>query len=269
MRLDWGTIALQTANLAVLLFLLHRFLYRPALRMIDARKAEVQDQYEKAKAADKKAKAHLAEVEAEKAGLAALRETALKDAAVQAQEAAKVRSAKAEREAQELLDGARKTIALERQRVLEEARTIALDLSIEFARHLVAELPAPVNVGEWIDPFRSGTWIERIEEYLNALPERELDSLVRQLAEGRALTVVTASPLAPAAAEAWGKRLRQSLGDTVTILFSVDRKLIAGAELHFPSAVLRFSWQSAMTSLQAEAAAGGRTCARAAGGGCE
>ena len=34
MRFDWWTLALQTVNFAVLVWLLHRFLYRPVLRMI-------------------------------------------------------------------------------------------------------------------------------------------------------------------------------------------------------------------------------------------
>jgi F-type H+-transporting ATPase subunit b len=41
MALDGWTIALQTVNFAILVWLLHRFLYRPVLRVIDARKAEV------------------------------------------------------------------------------------------------------------------------------------------------------------------------------------------------------------------------------------
>ena len=41
MHLDWWTIALQTINFAILVWLLHRFLYKPVLRMIDARKAEI------------------------------------------------------------------------------------------------------------------------------------------------------------------------------------------------------------------------------------
>ncbi|MFY9876825.1 MAG: ATPase, partial [Rhodomicrobium sp.] len=65
MHLDWWTIALQTINFAILVWLLNRFLYKPVLRVIDARKAEVHRQYDDAQAVEDKAKAHLAAIEAE------------------------------------------------------------------------------------------------------------------------------------------------------------------------------------------------------------
>ena len=110
-HLDWWTIALQTINFAILVWLLNRFLYRPVLRVIDTRKAEVRRQYDDAKAVEDKAKAHLAAIEAERAGISAERETLLRTAAAAAEEAAEARRSRAEREAQVLLDGARKTLA--------------------------------------------------------------------------------------------------------------------------------------------------------------
>ena len=40
MHFDWWTLALQTINFAILAWLLHRFLYKRVLRVIDARRAE-------------------------------------------------------------------------------------------------------------------------------------------------------------------------------------------------------------------------------------
>jgi F-type H+-transporting ATPase subunit b len=251
LNLDWWTIALQTVNFAVLVFVLHRFLYKPVLRMIDARRSEIDRQYNDAKAAEDKAKAHLADVQAERAGIAAEREAALKAAAAQAQEAAKARGAKAEVEAQALLDGARKTLAAERERALEEARQAALDLGAAFGLRLLAEVPTQ---------FQAEGWIDRIEQYLNALSKPELDELAGQLVDGGSLTVVTAVPLPPAMRETWLTRLHHILGGSSTIAFHVNLDLIAGAELHFPAAVLRFSWQSALASLRSEA--GGHANAR-------
>jgi len=96
MHLDWWTIGLQTINFGILVWLLHRFLYKPVLTMIDARKAEVRWQLDAAKDVEAKAKAELAAVEAGRAGIAAEREAALKAAAAQAQEMAEARRAQAE-----------------------------------------------------------------------------------------------------------------------------------------------------------------------------
>ena len=120
---------------------------------------------------------------------------------------------------------------------------MAVDLGADFARRLLAEVPVQL---------RAEAWIERIEQHLKALPEPELDALTRQLADGGSLTVVTASPLPPAMIETWRERLHRPLGDGVSVAFEVNPELIAGAELHFPTAVLRFSWQSALEAARSE-----------------
>ena len=243
MHLDWWTVALQTINFAVLVFLLRYFLYKPVLHLIDARKAEVQRQYDDAKAAEEKAKAHLAAVEAERAGIDAERETLLKSAAVAAEKAAEARRELAERDAQVLIEGTRKTLATEREQALDEARRAALDLGSEFARRLLAEVPAQ---------FRAEAWMEGVEQSLNGLSKPELEALSSQLKDGGILIVATASPLSPATADALRNRLSRLLGKGVAIDFQVNPELIGGAELHFPAAVLRCSWQSALATLRSE-----------------
>jgi len=243
MHLDWWTIALQTANFAVLVWLLRRFLYAPVLRMIDARKAEIERQYERARAAEDEAKARLAVIETEQAGIAGEREAALKSTAAQAQEMADARRARAEREAQALLDAARQTIAAERDQALREARRVALDLGAEFAQRLLAEVPMQL---------RAEAWLERIEQYFAALPTPEREALAHQLGEAAPLVVVTAVALPGATTETWRGRLRRVLGDAIAIAFEIDPALIAGAELHFPTAILRFSWRTALATLRSE-----------------
>ena len=243
MRFDWWTLALQTVNFAVLVWLLHRFLYKPVLRTIDARRAEIDRQEAEARAAKLELERRIAAIAAERAGIAAEREAALKAAAARAEESAATRRTQAEREAAELLEGARKTLAAERERALAETRRVALDLGAEFARRLLAEVPMQL---------RAEAWLQRIEQYLAKLPKPELGALVQQCADGASLTVVTSSSLSAATMESWRSRLSGPLGDGIEVKFDVDPGLIAGAELHFPSAVLRFSWQNALTVLRSE-----------------
>jgi F-type H+-transporting ATPase subunit b len=99
---------------------------------------------------------------------------------------------------------------------------------------------------------RAEAWLARIEEYLAALPQTKRDALTQQLVDGAQLTVITASALPAETAEAWRARLQRTLGDRISIGFGTDRHLVAGAELYFPSAVLRFSWQSALAAMRAE-----------------
>lgn len=243
MQFDWWTLALQTVNFAVLVWLLHRFLYKPVLRTVDARRAEIEAQYADAHAADSKAKAELAAIEAERTGIAAERLAALKAAAVEAEDQIKARQAQAEHEAAALLEDTRKTLATEREKALAEARRVALDFGAEVARRLLAEVPMQL---------RAEAWLERIEQHLAALPIAELKALGQQFVDGATLTVVTASALPPEMVDAWRTRLRRCLGDGVVMAFDVNPDLVAGAELHFPSAILRFSWQSALATVRSE-----------------
>ena len=248
MRFDWSTFALQTVNFAILVWLLHRFLYRPVLRLLDDRRAEIDKQFADARTAETKAKDELAAVEAERIGIAAERTAALEQASAQAAEIAATRRTQAEREAAGLLDTARKALAAERGQALAEAKRAALDLGTDIAGRLLAEVPVKL---------RAEAWFARIEEYLAALPQTEKDALAQQLVNGAQLTVVTASALPAETANAWRTRLNRTLGDRTTIGFDTDPHLVAGAELHFPNAILRFSWQSALAAMRAEIAGNG------------
>jgi F-type H+-transporting ATPase subunit b len=243
MHLDGWTIGLQTVNFAILVWLLHRFLYKPVLAVIDARKAEVRRQFDAAKEVEEKAKARLAALDAERAGIAAEREAALTAAAKQAQEMAEARRVQAGRDAQALVDATRKTLVKERELALDEARRLALDLGADFAQRLLAEVPMQ---------YRAEAWIERIEQHLNALSQPERDALMRQLADGQPLAVVTACALPQATIDRWRDRLRRLLGVSGGMTFEVDPDLIAGVELHFPTAILRFSWQSTLAMARNE-----------------
>jgi hypothetical protein len=83
MHFDWSTLALQTVNFAVLVWLLHRFLYRPVLRMVDARRAEIEKQYDSARATEAQARERLAAIEGERAGIANERAAVCHGAAIE------------------------------------------------------------------------------------------------------------------------------------------------------------------------------------------
>jgi F-type H+-transporting ATPase subunit b len=242
MHPDWWTIGLQTVNFGILVWLLQRLLYKPVLAMIDARTTEVRRQFDAAREAGDKARAQAASVEAARAAIATEREAVMKAAVSQAQGLVEARRAQAERDAEALAAATRKALAAEREQALDEARRLALDLGADLAQRLLAEMPMQ---------YRAEAWIERIERHLQECPPAERDALVRQLADGQALQVVTAGALPPATTEHWKQRLRTALGAT-QVSFTVDPRLIAGAELHFPTAILRFSWQGALSAARAE-----------------
>jgi F0F1-type ATP synthase delta subunit len=64
--------------------------------------------------------------------------------------------------------------------------------------------------------------------------------------------VTTAFPLDPDTKSKWRITLAKHLGVSAPITFTVDKDLIAGVELKFQLAVLRFSWRQALAEAEQE-----------------
>jgi F-type H+-transporting ATPase subunit b len=242
MQIDWWTLGLQAVNFAVLVWLLHRFLYKPVLRIVDARQAAIEKRFDEAKAAHDQAAAELADVQAQRTHIGEERKKALQSAAEEAEERADARLERADAQAESLIADARKRIEAERQQVLAESREAALELSGRITRNVLEQLPGDL---------RTAAWIDRIEQYLDGLPQEQAGELTATLAGGAPLRVVTADPLPDQVAEDWRGRLQRRLG-SAPVEFAVDPELLAGAELHFPVAILHFSVRNALDTLRAE-----------------
>lgn len=245
MRIDWTTLALQLINFAILVWLLQRFLYRPVLELIDARRQAGDSRYAEAQHMAETAKRQLADIETQRAGIAVDRAAALADAREQARQLVDARRAEGEREAKAVLDETRRMLARERQSLLAQARHTALDLAVEMARRVLAEIP---------ESLRIEGWLERIDQHLRSLPAAERAELAGELTGGVALRVVSAWPVSSAVGERWRARLRETLGSNTIVTFETNTGLIAGAQLCFPHSTLSFSVESAVDALREEAA---------------
>jgi F-type H+-transporting ATPase subunit b len=250
MRLDWTTLALQLVNFAILVWLLRRFLYRPVLRVLDARRQAAEKRYAEAQRTAEQAKQQLAQLATERAAVATERVAAMGAAREQARQFAESRRAEAERDAKALLDEARERLGREREELLAEARRTALDLAAGMTRRVLAQIPEAVL---------TESWLARIDQQLRSLAAAERAELVGELAIGVPLQVVSALPLAAQAEERWRARLRDSLGADVAISFETRAALIGGAELRFPHATLGYSVEGAVHALQEEAARHGES----------
>lgn len=240
MHFDWWTLALQTVNFAILVWLLQRFLYKPVLRLIDARRDEIGHQYAAADVAKQAAESERQAAATDRLGIADERDAVLRTAAAQAEQVAATRRKQAEAEAAGLIAETRHSLAEEHGAARTELRRQALDLGLAVARRLLDEIPPGL---------RAEAWLERIEQHLAGLtPEARAE--LRDGVHG-GLTVITASALPDEVRQDWQRRLRQAFGNHLEIGFATDPTLIAGADLHFANAILRFSWQDALATIQA------------------
>lgn len=234
MHINWWTLALQTINVLVLVWLLSRFLYKPIVAAVAQRQA----------AAD----ALLADAEAARVAATA-QETALK--ASNAAFAADIDRRRAEAQASAEADRARlldrtnqeianlhkqaeSAAAEERTRIGAALELQAAKLAGHMAEKLLDRLPAEVTTEAM---FR--TLVDRLTT-LSAADRRRLAS---------PLEVVTPKPLGD-----WdGARYAQALADALPGLaaprFVVDPALIAGFELRNAEMVLRNSWRADLDTL--------------------
>jgi F-type H+-transporting ATPase subunit b len=243
MQFDLWTLVLQTVNFAILVWLLHRFLYKPVLAAIDARRSAISKQYSDIEHAKASVEAERTKVQDELQKIAAERNEALKSAAAEAEANAAARRDKAETEAAKLMNEARKKLAHERDEAMSAAKKHALDLGIEIAERLLDEIPADL---------RAEAWLERIEQHVGELGQNERNEIQKSLARSNTLKVVTAAALPRKAMTEWRKRIAKALGADCDIAFVADPVLIAGAELHFETAVLRYSWRSVLDVARSE-----------------
>jgi len=239
MQFDWWTLGLQTVNVLILIWLLRRFLFKPVLGLIRDRRQEVERAFQEAGLEGKKAKEAESRLESQQRELAQQAEGILEESHVRARETYDDTLEKARSEAKQLLETARRRIEDERRDALIELRDKTFDLSVELARRLLGELD-PDTVSQ--------AFMASMEKYLGSLPDDELSELRRQLAEGAQPLVVTASPLDPAERQRWLDMLAGILGSKTQIRFEADDALIAGAELHFRHAVMRFSWRDKLVA---------------------
>lgn len=258
---DLSTLLLQTVNFLVLVWLLHRFLYRPVLAAIDRRREENARVTAEAGRLREEAEALRSSLEEERRGLAAERARLLEQARAEAA-AERQRLLEAGRQAAEAAAReARARLVCERGDAEAALRREAARLAVELARRLLEAAASPNLLAGFID---------RACAALRAMPPAERATMADSA--GRLpVRLVAASPLDADQRERCRQLLASLTGVEPQLELAVDPELIAGIELHLPHAVLRHNWRDtlheALAGLTAEAApeSGERGIARHAG----
>ena len=244
MHFDPWTLALQAANFLALVWLLHRFLYRPVLGIIAARKAATDKLIADARAEKAAAEELRQSLEGQRAAIAQERDAALKAAREAADAESKAVLAKARADADALGSEAKATFERERAQI---ARTVGRDaarLSVSIVRRLLQEAPAAA-VQEVL--------LDLVCDDVRSLPADSRKQIAaRAAADKLALVVVTATALDKRTADRIGASLSEALGAPATPTFRVDKALIAGVEVHFPFTILRRSWSEDLKRIEAE-----------------
>lgn len=238
MHVDWWTLALQTVNVLILVWLLQRFLYRPVMRAIAARQ-EAADKLIAGATAEKEAAA--AEVAALKAksdafaASAALREQQMR-AEVEGERARLLAQANAEAAA--AVERADAAAAAGRARMAAELQARAGVLAGRMAETLLRRLPAPTA---------TEAMFQALLDRLRQLDDDER----RRLARDAPLRAITALPLDDAQRARFGAALAAALSLSAPPEFACEPDLIAGFELRGSHMLVRNSWRADLDELLA------------------
>ncbi|HEV7199716.1 MAG TPA: F0F1 ATP synthase subunit B [Candidatus Limnocylindria bacterium] len=143
---DVWKLAFQIVNFLVLLYLLNRFLFKPALRRIDERQGKLSQGLEDAAAAARDRELARAEREAALAEARQESDALVQRAAKTAEATSAEILAEARASAEQLLTRARDEIAAEKEKALTEIRGEVASLALDAAGKLVgSEMDSPTQ----------------------------------------------------------------------------------------------------------------------------
>lgn len=244
MSFSWTTFALQAVNFLVLVWLLKRFLFKPVGAIVARRKEEISRALAEAAAARQSAEQARKDFESRESEIEAQRQAIIDQARAQlADDHAKmIEAARAEME--QLKSAALKHLDEERDSAAREVFDRSVQIAILLAQRLLQQFAGP-RAEELL--------LDRVLDHLDHLAAAERAALLGQFGQdGGQLIVTTAYPLASEGESKWRAALGERLGGRPQIAFAIDQDLIAGAELKFPHAILRFSWRDSLADAQRE-----------------
>jgi F-type H+-transporting ATPase subunit b len=237
MTVDWWTLGFQVVNVAVLVWLLRHFFWRPVAAMIAQRRDATVTALADAKAAQDKAAAALAEVATTRAGFAAEHDAVLASAHTEAQAAGKAAQAASAKASAAQAEAAQAHAAAERAADEAAWTDRASALAVAIAGRLAARLQGPAVTAAFLD------WLETGIQAMPA-PARKAAA-----ADDGGIETVSARPLAQAEQERARSLVAAAFGTGPRLTFRTDPALIAGIELHGPHFALTNSWQADLAAI--------------------
>jgi len=240
MHIDWWTLALQTINLLVLVWILSRFLFRPIADIVSQRQAAADDLLQKAGAERARAEDAENKAEAERQAMQKARGDVLLKAEKEAEASKAQILEQARDEADKLRASAKAEVAKLREAQEASMGREASLLAVQIAAKLFDRLP---------DAARIDGFVDGLAEAAAKLPERTRAEIG---GGGEPVEVTAPRALSESELTACKAALAKALGRDVEIKVMVDPALIAGLEISAPHASVRNSFRADLDHIAAE-----------------
>jgi F-type H+-transporting ATPase subunit b len=243
MRIDWWTLALQTVNVLVLIWLLARFFFRPVMDIVVKRQEEAKKLLADAARARQEATDLRADADRARPQIAAERERLIAEARIAGHSEEQNLLAQTSKKIAQLHDEAEAAIAREQAAAEEAVIDHATELSVEIAQRLLERLPHREVLHAFID--------ETCREVRALAPETR-ESLASAARTGHPVEVVTAQPLADEEAQYVRGAVREALGVELPLMFRCDPTIVRGIELRAQNTIVRNSWRADLDLIRQE-----------------
>lgn len=251
MSIDWWTVALQIVNFVVLVWLLKRFLYAPALRVIENRRRREEEALAAARRMQEEAEARQRELEERLVALAREREQMRQKLREENERERERVLAEARAEARRFLEEAERRLKQEREETLRTLRAELAGLAVTLAGRLLEPLRGPA-----LDE----AFFHRLLGHLAALPEERRAELREALAaDAGTPELASASPPDAARSAIFREELARILPDGTAPRLVTAPELGAGVELRMPHLRMEFSLRRALAEAREELAGAAAT----------
>jgi F-type H+-transporting ATPase subunit b len=241
MQIDWWTLALQTVNVLVLIWLLARFLFRPVAEIVARRQEQANKLLTDAATIRQQTNEARADLEQARASFVAEREMRVADARKAAEIERTMVLARASEEIAKLRAEAGAAISRDRAAMEKMLIDRTRELSVEIARRLLSRVPPAAAM----DVFLAG-----LCQQVQALSQAARTAFTSAAEDN--IEVVTAAPLDNEEAERIRGVLIEAFGRKPPLVFRSDPAVIAGIELHTRHSVIRNSWRGDLDRIREE-----------------
>jgi len=235
MHFDWWTLALQTVNVLVLIWILGRFFFRPVADIVAKRQEQTNKLLADAAAARKEAADIRADADKTRAGIGAERDRLIAEAQKAAQIENANQLAQSSKEIAKLRSEAGAAIARNQAAAQRAIIARASQVSVDIAQRLLGRLPPNIALTVFLDG---------LCQELCTLSPAARESFTSAAAAGHAIEVVTAAPLSQEETERVRDAIEKALGVSTVFALRADPALIAGIELHSRNTIVRNSWRA-------------------------
>lgn len=239
--IDWLTVTAQIANFLILIALLTRFLYRPIIANMEARKQHIETRLHEAEQVQAKAERLIAAYRGKLTALEEDRTRLLVEARREAEAEREALLEKARLEVEEKRRQWQQALALEQAALLRELKTLVAEQVVELARKALRDL-----AGQELEE----RLIESFLQKLSALSDEQRRILVEG---GDDWVVVTGFPLEPVVREQVLAALER-LKPGVVVQFEQRDELVCGIALEAGGRVWRWNLAAYLDELEARLA---------------